>query len=89
MYLLQCSIKLDEKWKYYCFSYICPHAEKYKPRPTTGERPDQNVMACGCNAEVKFQFQSKTNKFKITSSVLKHEHHPISAEHKKTYARKK
>ena len=88
-YLLQCSTKLDEKWRYFRFSYIFPHAEKYKLRPPTGEQPAQNVMACGYNAEVKFQFQSRTNKFKITLSVLKLEDHPISAEHKKTSARKK
>lgn len=68
---------------------MCPHAATYKPSVTNGTKLDQNIMANGCTDAINFILKYFIEKFVVTKSVLELKGHSVSAEHVKTYARKK
>lgn len=88
--MLQVHTKLDPEVEFYRVEYVCPHNNSgSRLRPTLDKRPNQNTMACDCPVRINFVYDKEEGKFVIRKSVLEHKNHPISAEHVKTYARKR
>ncbi|KZS03184.1 Uncharacterized protein APZ42_034156 [Daphnia magna] len=82
--------KLDPIVEFYRVECVCPHNNSgSRLRPTLDKRPNQNTMACDCPVRINLVYDKEKGKFVIRNSVLEHKNHPISAEHVKTYARKR
>jgi hypothetical protein len=82
-------IVLDEKLEFKRIQYTCPHFGTQKSRSVKGLRLNQNVMPNNCPVQIRFVLNSVSEKFEIKTLELKHKYHPVSAEHVKTYARKR